>query len=473
LRRARARLAFERASLYFDAARHDRRGANWASRAVSANAASEGKLSTLRARSADLIRNHPHGRRARNEFALRLVGTGLRPRFDAGSDAVSRRVLESWGEFSEHASADGLPSFESMQAMIASAWFERGEVFLRRRDRRTSDGLRVPLQVQVLEADFVDHQKNQDLGLNGRIVQGVEFSAIGKRRAYWMFENHPGDSFASPRAFGSRPIAAEEVAHLYEWETPGQIHGLPMLVAVIALLYDIGEYEEAEIMRKKLEACHVGFVQQSDLATAAATSSTEKDTAGRTIQRFEPGMFVYGQPGETIEFNNPQGNGAYEAYKKARLRDLATGVHQPYPVIAEDPGAANYSSSRMGAVGFRDRIIQQRWLWFVPMCCNPVAKWFLDSCRRVSILPEETRVAIEWSEPAFALLDRNEEAKGTTAMLRNLTMTPQQAVGEQGWEWRDQIAEWRQALADMEAAGVASDGDARKAREQGENPPQA
>ena len=62
---------------------------------------------------------------------------------------------------------------------------EGGEVLVRRRWRKSSDGLPVPMQLQVLEADFLDEEKHGPNGAN-EIIQGIEFSPIGKRVAYWL-----------------------------------------------------------------------------------------------------------------------------------------------------------------------------------------------------------------------------------------------------------------------------------------------
>ncbi len=83
---------------------------------------------------------------------------------------------------------------------------EAGEVLVRRRLRRASDGLPVPLQLQVLEADFLDATKSNNVGA-GRIVQGIEFDPVGKRRAYWLHPEHPGDAHGALRGgLDSRPV---------------------------------------------------------------------------------------------------------------------------------------------------------------------------------------------------------------------------------------------------------------------------
>lgn len=52
--------------------------------------------------------------------------------------------------------------------------------------------MRVPLQLQVLESDFLDSAKST-VGENGNIIrQGIEFDSFNRRVAYWMEQFRPG-----------------------------------------------------------------------------------------------------------------------------------------------------------------------------------------------------------------------------------------------------------------------------------------
>jgi capsid protein len=76
---------------------------------------------------------------------------------------------------------------------------------------------REPLQLQIVETDLLDASRNGDLADGGRILQGVEFDAIGRRRAYWLFAQHPGDNAVSlRRRIESVAMSASDVAHIYE-----------------------------------------------------------------------------------------------------------------------------------------------------------------------------------------------------------------------------------------------------------------
>ena len=83
-------------------------------------------------------------------------------------------VLKAWAE-STACDADGQSNMAGLQSLIASGVVGDGEALIRRRWRRASDGLPVPMQLQLLESDYLA-DLTQALPNGGRIVQGVEFA---------------------------------------------------------------------------------------------------------------------------------------------------------------------------------------------------------------------------------------------------------------------------------------------------------
>ena len=75
--------------------------------------------------------------------------------------------------------ADGLNDIYGIQRLAYHAMEQDGEVLIRKRIRLSSDGLPVPLQLQVLEADYIDTAK---IGLKWPVA--VELSAETVRRAW-------------------------------------------------------------------------------------------------------------------------------------------------------------------------------------------------------------------------------------------------------------------------------------------------
>ena len=149
-RAALRRLAARDALLAYEGATSDRRTAGWSASGTSANAEVGMGLPKLRDRSRDLIRNNHLAATAALQWTTKVIGYGITGR---SADETTNAL---WMKFTQQCSADGLPSLEALQTLASFSVFESGEVFIRRRWRRPGDGMAVPVQLQVLESDFLD-----------------------------------------------------------------------------------------------------------------------------------------------------------------------------------------------------------------------------------------------------------------------------------------------------------------------------
>jgi lambda family phage portal protein len=452
LRRARARLMSRTAELAYEGAKAGRRTDGWITSGSSANVEIGKDLAKLRERSRDLIRNNHFAAKAALEFAVKIVGTGITVR------SASAPVAELWAKWQRECSADGLPNFAAIQALVARTVFESGECLVRRRTRTASVAGRmaVPIQLQVLEPDYLDASRTDTFD-GGYRIHGVEFNNWGQRTGYWLFPQHPGEVV---QANWSRPnqtsafVPAAEILHVADLTSmrPGQVRGVPHLAPVMLAMRDLDDWEDAEIVRKKTESCLAAIVTDPN-GDQALSGGRLTDSEGRTIETFSPGMIGYGASGFDVKFNTPAYAGGYADYKRSRVRDLAVGVGMIYEVLSGDLSQVNYSSYRAGLIGFRDRIESLQWNVLIPLLCEPVWAWFIAAAIEFSGLPSGDHAA-EWGPPPFDLLDREAEAKADDLMLGNGTMTWPQAVQRQGWDAEKQVEEIATWKPRLDAAGV-------------------
>ena len=176
LRRARHRAAIATLARSYEGARLGRRTEGWVVAGTSANAEIGATLVRLRDRSRDLVRNNPDAAKAVSAVVSNLVGTGILPRARSGDAVANEAADKLWARFAEACDADGLTDFSGLQALIIRAMAESGECLVRIRERRSEDGLPVPLQLQLLEPDHLDAGKTGDLPNGGFVVQGMSSS---------------------------------------------------------------------------------------------------------------------------------------------------------------------------------------------------------------------------------------------------------------------------------------------------------
>lgn len=336
LRRIRARAAVELVARHYEAAAAGRRTQGWKATSSDGNAASAQGLARLREVSRDLIRNNGYAENALGTILDHVVGWGITgaPVKASRDRERARAVWREWAGTTA-CDAEGLQDFAGLQRQVVRTVVESGECLVRRRWRRLSDGLPIPLQLQVLEPDYLDTTLD-GVGLEGggRIVQGVEFDAIGRRVAYRVFREHPGAQFTNARGYGvSDRIPASEILHVRRPARAGQVRGVPWFSSVTLRLKDFDEYEDAALVKQKIAACLAVITTDVDgTAPALGTTSAEEpdvDTLG-------PGMIMNAAPGRSVEVVQPPTVSEHAPYAQTQLRAIAAGMGVTYEDLTGD-----------------------------------------------------------------------------------------------------------------------------------------
>lgn len=481
LQRARARAATAHLQKFaYEGARDTRRTEGWIAADTSANAEIGVALSNLRKRSRDLVRNNSYAARAIGEIVGHAIGTGITAQARTENPELSKLINRAWEPWTEECDADGQLDFYGLQDLVGRTVFESGECLLRYRMRRPGDGLAVPLQLQVLEPDFLDLSKTEKLK-TGYIIQGVEFDQVGRRVAYWLFGDHPGDTLqvTSRGSLVSARVPASEVVHVYRKYRPGQVRGVPWLGPVIVKLRDLDEYEEAELVRKKIAACFAAFVTQPEGPEGPLIAPSATDAAtGHRVESFEPGMIEYLKHGEDIKFGTPSDAGGYRDYVNTNQATIAAGLGLTYEQLTGDLSRVNYSSYRAGHLSFRNGIEAFRWLSFIPMACRSVRRRFVETAFAAGVIPE-LAYQTEWTPPSFGSVDPLKDALAVLAEIRMGRMTWEQGVAELGYDPAAQLEAIERMNKEWDRRGITLDCDPRKvaktgvAQQKGDNDGQA
>ncbi len=374
VRRLSEKLALREASIAargFDAARNDRRTKGWNASSGTANSEMQGALATVRNRSRDLVRNNEYAGNAKRKLVAHIVGAGIVPRAHSTlKQGTKERALSAWNAFAETCDPEGLTDIYGIQARAVGEAIEGGAAFIRWHFRGPEFGLKVPLQCEVLEHDFLDLQKNEATD-TGVIVNGVEFDVHARRVAYWLFPVHPGavaTSWRMGNKWKSERVDAGLVDHIFRVDRPGQVTGVPWMAPIALRLRDIADYEAAELVRKKIEACLTVFVKKNGAAgqNLVDTTRQEKDAKGNRLEKVSPGLVSYLQEGEEIQTSVPAAVDGYADYLSQHLYAAAAGMGMPMHMFSGNLSGANYSSLREGKIDFWQVLDQWQWHWLVP-----------------------------------------------------------------------------------------------------------
>ncbi|MBF0342388.1 MAG: phage portal protein [Magnetococcales bacterium] len=301
VRRARARNVIQALRRGYDGAKTGRMTSGWVTAGTDANAEVAMASVRLRDRARDLVRNNPYAAKAIMTHASSMIGAGIRPRPKAQTQELDDRITDLWEEFAEQCDADGRTTFYGIQNLMARSMVESGECLLQLVRRPSSFGLRVPLQLRVLECDHLDGTSDRDLPDGGFIQQGIEFDRFGRRAAYWVYPRHPGSTRTGLSK--SIRIPASEMLHLFDRLRPGQNRGVTWFAPALLRMRDLDDYDVAELVRKKMEACFVGFVINPE--PPAGTGGDGEDPV-KQVENLVPGMLEHLPPGRDIRFGQAQ-----------------------------------------------------------------------------------------------------------------------------------------------------------------------
>jgi lambda family phage portal protein len=459
LQRVRARLATELVLRSYEGASSGRRTQGWKRASTDANAATGPFVGRLRDVARDLVRNNAHAESAVTTIADHAVGWGI----VAKSLSKNKRVQETWDRWANTTAcdADGRHDLAGLQKLVTRGVVEAGEMLVRRRFRLPSDGLPIPMQLQVLEPDFLDTSKHGiTTPTGGRIVYGVEFSPIGQRVGYWLFPEHPGNGVMS--SLQSYRIPAEGVLHIFKPQRAGAVRGASWFAPVLLRFKDFDEYEDATLMKQKIAACL--SVILSDTDGSAAALGTADDSTSPGIDSLEPGMILNVPPGRTVQVVEPPSVREYADYSKASLRAIATGLGVTYEDITGDYADMPFSAARMSRLRHWARVEDWRWRMLIPQFCDPVWGWAMEAA---TIMGVQGAAGARWTAPPAPMIDPSAEGLAYMRNVRAGIMSLSEAIRERGYDPDDLFAEMAEDNKKLDKLELVLDSDPRKMTQQG------
>lgn len=435
----------------YQGARKNRKNEDWITGGSSGNAELATGIKNLRERSRDVARNNRYGKKGLSELASYM--TGLRPMSavqaaEDASDAEKRRVAQInrdvdavFKAWSKVCHANGRLRFGGLQMQAAMGMCVSGDSFTRLCIRAPTDRLPVPLQLEILEADLVDHTRNERLE-NGWIIQGVQYNQIGAVEGFWMHRTHPGEAILGLE-FGSFdtvfvPVAG--VAHLFPeiLSRPGQARGEPWFHAILQDLRDFDGYQDAERVRLRGSASLMGVVESQEEITFSGEDDTTpnginpiRDANGDIVERIRPGTIAYAMNGQKITFNTPGQTEGFAAYTDVDLHGMAAGTLTPYEIFSGDLSKTNFTSYMAGVGTFQRIMGRFQNQVMIPQWGDPIWDRFIELGKLVRNLPPEAG-PVKWVAEPWPLVNPMKQHRATLIAVRGGWKPLEDAIAETG-----------------------------------------
>jgi lambda family phage portal protein len=468
MRRVKARASYELLSRHYEAATVGRRTQGWKTSTGDANAAVSQGLTRLRENARDLIRNNPYAESAVQTIADHAVGWGITAKPKRGQPRTSSdRFVVSWKLWAESTSCDseGRLDFYGLQKMAMRSIVESGEVLIRRRWRRPEDNLPLPLQLQVLEADYLDHTRDGvSTATGGVIVQGVEYDVLGRRSAYWLYRDHPGSTARGLRSgIGqSYAVPASEILHIFKPGRPSQVRGVSWFAPVLVRLKDFDEYEDAALMKQKIAACLAVLTTDVDGTTPPLGNTDPQQPA---LDFLEPGMISNLPPGRGVTVVDPPAVSEHAPYAQTVLRAIAAGLGVTYEDLCGDYTNLPFSAARMSRLRHWARVEDWRWRMLIPQFCDPVWAWAVEAARVMGIL--NAPLIAEWTTSPMPMIEPDREGLAYLRNIRTGIQTLPDAIRERGYDPDELLAEYKASNELLDKLGLILDSDPRHTTQQG------
>jgi lambda family phage portal protein len=478
--RGTSSLAVRNTTPAYEAAGFGRRARGWPTQQLGPNDALLGSLETLRARSRSGIRNEGFARAA---VVSNTIGTGMVPESQAPDPAFRAEVHALFLKWTDEADADGLCDFYGLESQVVRSYLEGGEVFVRLRNRLATDGLTVPFQLQVIEAEHCPASltfKNSDRSVRA----GIEINGIGQRTFYHIYRSRPVDG-ADLDTTSLVRVPAESIIHMYDPLRPGQLRGAPALTQALIRLMEIDLYDDATSVRQKVAALFAGFIERAPQASDVdvdpiSGKAVERDANENQITGLEPGLLQELPPGDKVTFSDPPDSSGHGEFMRTALMSVAVAAGLPYETLTGDMRSVNDRTVRVILNEFQRQIEMRQhhvvafqfcrrvWsAWFdravLSGALNPPAEYFVDP------LPWKS---VEWIPAAWKYLHPVQDVQAYKEAIRNGIMTLGEAVKEiRGRNLEEVLRERKDELALLDELGIKTDSDPRQTAGSGQPVP--
>lgn len=362
-------------------------------------------LEIIRARSRTMAKDSPHYRRWLQLLATNVVGEGFRLKSMPNDgqpgkfklDVEAAKFIEyHWWKFCTwrdpvrrltYFDAAGRKTEPEIDRMNVKSWARDGEFFIH--VQRTASNP-YGITFQVLRPDWCDHTLNKDDTGRGTIIHaGVEMEITTRKPVAYWFRTTPTNAWQF-NGLGQPvfPIPANEIIHCFTPEEEGQPRGIPLSHAALRKLKMLEEYDQAELVAARDEACSVRtyYAPQGDEDAITDLTDPENSVAANAlVAEKEPGQSEVLPLGYRQEVHTPQHpNREITNFKNSMLRDVATAFNVEYSNFANDWAGVSFSSVRAGTISERDywAVMQQD---FIRQCKSAQFLHWLDSFLELAV----------------------------------------------------------------------------------------
>jgi lambda family phage portal protein len=415
----------------------------------------------------DLFRNH----QLVGQGVRRLCANILRGGFtldtktgDKGLDAELSARWYEWADDPDACDVQGESNFHELEKLALQQVIVDGDCF----SLPLVDG-----QIQQIEG----HRVRTPSGTKKNVVHGILLDDQRKRLEYWVTKDDIDPLATLSRVSDITPYAAravdpltgkeyKQVLHHYMKDRTTQTRGITALVPVVDTAGMADDLNFATLVKAQMAACVTIFRELAGSVTLPpavgndgihTTTDTRPDGTTRLLSGWQPGMEIFGFPGEKLTGFSPNvPNAEYFQHAMFLLSIIAVNLDLPVAVLMLDPSKTNFSGWRGAMDQARQRFqeIQQWLIWSMhsPTYCWKVRQWAADDPAIRQAIEQTMRRqnarmdginAFEhvWHAQEWPYIEPVADAQGDVIQERNLLTSPRRRAARRGMDFGELVVE--------------------------------
>lgn len=280
------------------------------------------------------------------------------------AEKVNATIKRKWKDWGQVATYDETLSFSQVEQLVIRTVARDGEALVR---MITGNGVnQYGFALQVLDPSLLDVTYNRLLSNKNTIIMGIEFDPKGRRVAYHIWTRLLQDVNLQSRT--RERIAAEEIIHIIDTETPGQVRALPWTTPVLNTVSRLNQFLEVH-----LQACSIAATTPLVMTNEQPDVVGVDDVAVSNVvpaQVRQPEInLAYNQileldHGKSLAALNLQfPRQGFAETTSQYLKAIASGLFVSYATLTADPAGGNSANVRFSSVVEREHFAQlQRWI---------------------------------------------------------------------------------------------------------------
>jgi len=208
-------------------------------------------------------------------------------------------------------------------------------------------------EIQHIEGDQIGTPFGRTEARHFDVVNGIAFSKLTKRLiGYYIGAPDENGFYIKPDSY--QKYTPDRVCHVFHPRRSSQSRGEPALSPSIKYIDQLSGYIDAELVAARVNACFSMFIGKSDVydsmpgAYTGGSSSSGYDKDGGRLEKMEPGLIMYGEPGDKAEGIGQNRPGTtFDPFVERLLSFIGRPLCIPLMLVTLDFSGATFMNARI------------------------------------------------------------------------------------------------------------------------------